>query len=751
MGDDHTTTHYRTCHLCEAMCGLELTVRGDEIVRVRGDRDDVFSAGYLCPKGASIGAVHASPDRLARPTIRTGDDPATATWAETEWDDAFALIADRLGAIIEQHGRDSVAIYVGNPSAHSHENLIFVGAVAKALGTKNFFSASTVDQMPKHVSSGLMFGDPDAIPVPDLDRTSYLLMLGANPLESNGSLCTAPDFPGRLKRIIERGGQVVVVDPRRTKTAELATQHLAVRPGTDAALLLSIASVLFADDLVDLGRLAPFTAGLDEVRAAVAPFTPERVATWVGIDAATIRRVAAELAAAPSAAVYARIGTHTNTFGTLGSWATDLVNVLLGTLDSPGGAMFARPPHVSAGKGKGRGFSIGRWTSRVRGAAEARSELPVSALPEEILTPGDGQIRALITVAGNPARSAPDSVQMEQALSSLEFMVSVDPWRNETTRHADVILPPPSPLTRSQYDIPFSRMAVRNIARWSPAVFDRGERPAEWEILSKLALIAQGMGPDVDPSAVGELVLGMQLGRAAASSGADAADVEAQIRVPGRSYPDMVVDAMISAGIWGNKFGQAPDGLSLAALTDAPHGIDLGALQPELPAALKTPSGMIELWHDAFVPELARLEAALDAPVPPLVLVGRRHLRSNNSWMHNVPRLVTGKPRCTLQVSPVDAESLGLIDAGLATVTSAAGSVEATVEITDAVIAGVVSLPHGWGHDGVGTATTVATAHPGVNSNALTDGSQIDPLSGNAQLNAIPVTVAPFVRPAAAG
>jgi anaerobic selenocysteine-containing dehydrogenase len=760
MGDTTETIHHRTCHLCEAMCGLNIHVRDGRVALVRGDQEDVFSKGYLCPKGSAIGHVHHDADRLTRPRIRRG--PGPGDWEEVTWEEAFAEVDRRFQQVVAAHGRDALAVYSGNPSAHSHHTLLFTGALLKSLGTKNFFSASTVDQMPKHVSSGLMFGSPDMIAVPDLDRTHFLLMLGADPMESNGSLCTAADFPGRLRALKDRGGTLVVVDPRRSKTAELATAYLPIRPGTDALLLLAIAHVLVAEGLADPGRLRDLSAGIDTADTVLARFTPEAVASATAITADTIRGLARDLAAAPSAAVYSRIGVHTNTFGTLGAWATDLINVLTGNLDRPGGAMFAHPPNLRPGKGSGRGFSTGRWRSRVNDAPEVRSEFPVAQLPSEVLTPGDGQIRALITVAGNPALSAPDSAGICAALESLDLMVSVDPWLNETTRFAHVILPPPGPLARSQYDLPFTRMAVRNLARWSPPVFEH-EGPAEWEILAKLALIASGMGPDADPSIVGELVLNTFLAKVPVGDGAEEArqsesDPAALLAESGRSYPDRVIDVMIRSGTYGDGFGERTEPrafddttvepLSMDVLAAHPHGIDLGPLRPELPAMLSTASGKIELFPEEIVHDLDRLAASLAdgdgiTTDHPLLLIGRRHLRSNNSWMHNTKVLVKGKERCVLQMHPSDADRFEVSGQSTVTLTSATGSVVVPLELSEAMMPGVVSMPHGWGHDAAGVSLTVAREHAGVNSNLLTDPAPLDPLSGNARLNGIPVSVSP--------
>lgn len=745
---DGTQVHYRTCPLCEATCGLEITMRGDEVVRIRGDRDDVFSKGFLCPKGSTLKQLHEDPDRLRRPVIRRGDDPATATWEEVSWDEAFAEIERRLVPLLETHGRNTVALYLGNPNVHNLAGTLYVRPLIMALGTRNIFSASTVDQMPRHVSSGLLYGSPDAIPVPDLDRTDHLLILGANPYESNGSVATAPDFPGRLEAIIERGGQVVVVDPRRTKTAEKASRHVRIRPGTDAHLLLAMLHVLVAEDLVDPGEAGPHLDGIDAIRELVAPFSPAAVAPLTGIDATTITELARGLAAAPTAAVYTRIGVHTAPFGTLVSWAGDVLTALTGNLDRPGGLQWPLPAHTVQGTGTGRGFSTGRHHSRVEGHPEVRSEFPVATLAAEIETPGPDQVRAFITVAGNPALSTPNSARLQAALATLDCMVCVDPYLNETTRFAHVILPPPSPLARSHYDLAFNSLAVRNVANYSPPIVET-DGLAESDILARLALVASGQGATADPTIIDGMLLDAILQRAvkpgAVAEGRTTEELAAMLEATAPT--DRVLEAMLRAGHYGDGFGARPGGVNFATLLANPHGIDFGPLEPRLPEVLRTPNGRIDLAPPSIAADVDRLRAVLDTGPPAadgeLVLIGRRHLRSNNSWMHNVKVLVKGKARCTLQVHPEDAARLGLVDGGTAKVASRVGAVLAPVEVTDELMPGVVSLPHGWGHDLPGVRMDVARDHAGVNSNLLTDEAVLDPLSGNASLNAIPVTVAP--------
>ncbi|MFJ4424465.1 molybdopterin oxidoreductase family protein [Streptomyces bobili] len=739
-------TALRICPLCEATCGLTLTIEGTRVTSARGDRDDVFSNGFICPKGASFGAVDGDPDRLRTPLVRRDGELREATWTE-----AFDAVAAGLRPVVERHGPHAVGMVLGNPNVHTMAGALYPTVLLAALGTRSLFTASTVDQMPKHVSSGLLFGDANAIPVPDLDHTDHLLLIGANPLESNGSLCTAPDFPGKLKALKARGGTLTVIDPRRTRTAKLADRHLAIRPGTDALLLAAMAQVLFEEGLVDLGGLSPHVQGIDELRDAVGDFTPESVEAACDVDAALVRTLARELAAAPTAAVYARIGSCTVPHGTLASWLVDVLNILTGNLDRPGGALFpqAATDRTPRPAGPGRGFALGRWHSRVSRHPEAKGELPLSALAEEIDTATDEgtPVRALITVAANPVLSAPDGDRLDKALDSLDFMVSVDPYLNETSRNADVVLPPPPPSQSPHHDFAFNTLAVRNQVRYSrPAVPLEPGRMAETEILARLTLAVTGMH-GADPSAVDDLVIGQTLGKAVQEPhspvhGRDPEELAAQLA--GESGPERRLDLMLRLGPYGDGFGAHPEGLGLERLLAHPHGIDLGPLRPRLPQPLKTRSGKIELLPQPIADDLPRLRRAAAERPTGLVLVGRRHLRSNNSWMHNIPALTGGTNRCTVQVHPEDAERLGLRDGEPVRVKGAGGEVTAPAEVTDGVRRGVVSIPHGWGHDRPGTRLSHASTDPGVNVNQLLDGSLLDPLSGNAVLNGVPVELSPL-------
>jgi len=700
------TTHFTSCPLCEATCGVVVETDGSRVVSVRGDEEDTFSRGYICPKGTALADLHHDPDRLQKPIRRDGE-----RWHEMEWDEAFDHVAEQLRAVRRAHGKDAIGIYQGNPTVHNL-GLVTLGQLAlRSLGTRNMYSATSNDQLPHMLAALQMFGNQILMPVPDLDRCDLLICMGANPLASNGSIMTAPDMRSRLKQIQARGGKVIVLDPRRTETAERADRHLFIRPGTDAVFLLALAHELFATGTARLGRLAPHVRGEDDVRRAAAPWSPERAAPITGIAAEDIRELARLLATTPRAALYGRIGVCTQEFGGLSAWLLYVVNALTGHLDEPGGLMFTTPaldPVPIADKlGYDGGFA--RWHSRVSHKPEFGGELPMSAFAEEIATPGEGQIRALITCAGNPVLSSPGGPKLEHALAGLDFMVSIDPYLNETTRFAHVVLPPATPLERSHYDAALFALSVRNVAKYSPPVF---ERPAtsrhDWEIC--VALWMRMRAP--------RLVRGIAE------------------RALGKLGPEALLDAALRVGPWGIRRGRA--GLTLDKLRAAPHGIDLGPLTSRLPERLK--SGVVELAPKLYLADLQRLAARFDRPAHGLVLIGRRHLRSNNSWMHNSERLVKGPARCTLMIHPSDASARNLVDGGSATVATKRGFISLPVEITDSLMPGVVSVPHGWGHNRNGR-LRVANANPGVSVNDILDPALTDELSGTSALTGQPVEV----------
>jgi anaerobic selenocysteine-containing dehydrogenase len=723
-----STRAHRICPFCEACCGLEIDVEQNKVVRIRADEHDVFSKGFLCPKAIGLKDLHEDPDRLTTPLIKRDGKFVAASW-----DEAYAEIGKRLPPLIAAHGNNAVATVLGNPVAHKMGLSLYFPRLARALGTRNMFSASSVDQIPKMLSVGMMFGSWLSVPVPDIERSDFLLILGANPMVSNGSMWTVPDFRGKAKALRARGGKIVVVDPRRTETAAVADEHHFIRPGADVFFLLGLAHTLFDEQLLRLGRLAAHSAGLEDLRAALLPYPAERVAARCGIDAATIRALARTLANTKRAAIYGRIGTCTQQYGTLASWLIDAINVLSGHLDEEGGAMFPKAAAFAAntrGKpGIGKGIAGGRYRARVSGAPEMVGELPVTCLAEEIDTPGPGQIKALIAIAGNPVLSAPNGPRLAAALEQLEFMVSMDIYLNETSRHADVILPGLSPLEEAHYDVSFTQLSHHNHARYSAPVLARAEgQPEEWETLLRIAAIAKGLGADADIDAFDDAALMEELERSAGPAAPALMQALSGLRGP---------DRVLELGLRGGPYG-----LTLAALKAAPSGIDLGPLAPRIPEVLRTPSGKIELAPQMFIDDLARAEADLDAPVPDLVIVGRRQLRSNNSWMHNLPSLAKGAYRCTALVHPQDAARLGLVDGGAAQIRNGTRLIDVQVEVSEEMMPGVVSLPHGWGHNMPGTQMGLAAERPGVNLNVLLDEQLRDPLSGNAVLSGIAVEMA---------
>ena len=694
--------HHRACHLCEAICGLTIETTADSgeplrISSIKGDAHDSFSRGHICPKAVALQDIQNDPDRLRQPMLKVGNE-----WQPIEWQAAFDLVAQRLWAIAQRDGQNAVAVYQGNPSVHNYGLMTHSNYFLGLLKTRNRFSATSVDQLPQHLTSYLMYGHGMLLPIPDIDHTDFMLILGGNPLASNGSIMTVPDVEKRLKAIQARGGKLVVVDPRRSETAAIADQHLFIRPGGDAALLLGLLNTLFAEGLARSTALP--VDGLESVRQAVAPFTAQDMSALCDIDAERIRQLARDFAAADRAVCYGRMGVSTQAFGTLCHWLVQLINLLTGNLDRVGGALCTEPAVDLVASSSGGHFN--QWQSRVSGLPEYGGELPVAALAEEMLTEGQGQIKALITVAGNPVLSTPNGRRLEQALDGLEFMVSVDLYINETTRYADLILPSTSPLEHDHYDTTFNTFAVRNVSRFNQAILPKPEGALhDWEIFVGLA-------------------------RAYAAI----ANKELKPTLP----PEQLIDIGLRRGRYGDE---STFGLSIETLARHPHGIDLGPLKPNLAARLKTPGQRIQAAPQAILDDLQRFAAQQLPQADQLLLIGRRHVRSNNSWMHNYHRLVKGKPRHQLLMHPDDMHNRGLDDGQLVRVSSRVGAIEVEVAASTDMMPGVVSLPHGWGHARPGVQMDIARSQPGASANDLTDERQFDAVSGNAALNGVPVQV----------
>ena len=697
-------THYRACNLCEAICGLEIKTQGDQVISIKGDKDDPLSRGYMCPKGTAMEDIYTDPDRLRKPVKRQRGE-----WVEISWQEAFNTVADKLSTLQEQHGLNSVAFYAGNPNVHNYGSMTHASVLRKAVQTKIHFSATSLDQLPHHLTSYSLYGHQSLIPVPDIDYTNYMLIIGGNPLASNGSIMTAPDIPKRLKAIQQRGGRFVVIDPRRSETAEIADQHVFIRPGTDAWLLMAMLHTLFAEDLVDTGHLTDLLVGIDEVRSACESFTPELAEQRTGVTAKQIRQLARDMANIDGAVCYGRMGVSVQVYGTLCQWAIQMINLLTHSLDVRGGMMASSPAFGFVKPGESGAGHFAAFHSRVSGLPEFAGELPATIMAEEMLTEGEGQIRGLISVAGNPVLSSPNGNQVDKALASLDFMVSIDFYINETTQHADIILPPTSALEHDHYDIAFHRLAVHNTARFNEAVFEPSEGSKhDWEIFNALGeAIAERKGLEAKP-------------------------------LPS---PDQLVDFGLQHGPYSAAAGHAL-ALTLDKLKQHNHGLDLGPLEPGLPERLCTHNGKITMMVDYIKEDLKRLIA--DASVSEkdeFLLIGRRHIRSNNSWMHNSHRLVKGKPRWQLLMHPDDLVAHQLQDQGQVRIQSRVGEVQTQVIASDEVMPGVVSLPHGWGHKRAGVHLNIAAKQGGVSCNDLTDDKLIDQASGNSALNGVPVRI----------
>lgn len=724
--------HFRTCHLCEAMCGVVIEHEDGAIVSIKGDKDDPFSRGHVCPKVMGLKDLHEDPDRLRRPVKRVGRD-----WVEISWEEAFATIEENVKRIRREHGPKALGVYVGNPTVHTPA-LLLIPPFIHALGARQRFSATSVDQLPSMLANLQMFGHQLLFPVPDLDRTDFLLMVGANPAASNGSLMTAGDPMSRIKAIRARGGRVVLIDPRRTETADKVDEHLFIKPGSDFFLLAAMVNVMFADSHIRLRHLGEMVEGLCELKKAVELFTPEAVADITGVAADKIRELARDFASASHAACYGRIGACVQEFGGLSTWLLHAINVITGNLDHPGGMMFSNPPFNAVELGPRGEFA--RHRSRVRGLPSFGGELPVTALAEEILTPGEGQIRLLATHAGNPVLSTPNGRQLERALESLDFMFSIDIYINETTRHAHIILPPTSALERSHMDIGLAAVSVRNFAKWSPPLF---EAPADsrhdWQILLELSnrLGESGkLGRYVRQGVQGAIErLGLDAG------------LDLMLRFgPYGSHAKLVQKSSSATQRVLSVLRPDRNGLSLKKLAENPHGIDLGPLRPILPEALATPNQKIQLAPAIYLDDIKRAKDKLRSLKANVMhLIGRRDVRSNNSWMHNSQRLVKGKPRCTALLHPQDAARFQVTEGQAVRVTSRIGSIELPVEITEAIMPGVISVPHGWGHHRDGIRLDTARKVAGVSLNDITDEQFVDALTGMPVLNGLPVTVSAVV------
>ena len=712
------STHYSTCTLCEAVCGIKVTTEYRDnqhhILSIVGDKQNPFSQGHICPKAKALKDLYDDKDRVRQPLKKIN-----GRWEVISWDDAVEDVAQKIYDIQTKYGDNAFASYLGNPNAHNHGAILFGPYFFRTLRSFNRYSATSVDQLPHHIVSAKLFGHQNQIPVTDIDNTDYFVIIGGNPLASNGSIMTVPNVKKRLKAIQQRGGKVVVIDPKKTETAEISSEHFFITPGSDVLLLLAMLQSMFSQNLVAAEAILPLAQDLMQVEEYVTPYPPERVAKHLGINANDIHRLVSEFCAAESASCYGRMGASVQRFGTLTQYLIMLFNMLSGNLDKKGGMMFTQPaadylPHSNHG-------SFARGTTRVRNLPSFAGEYPVSALAEEILTPGEGQIKGMIIGAGNPVLTTPNGQQLDKAMQNLEFLVAVDFYINESNRHADIILPPVTALERDHYDIIFHKFGVRNFAKFSPAIFPISEdKKADWQIYlslaEKLELVRENHATN-----------DTKIHNA----------IKEKYRKLRDKQPNGVIDDLLKSGRYANDQYH----LSLQALIEHPHGIDLGELKPELPDALFTSSKTIELNFDFFMPDIKRVENFFfsDLQNQSLLLIGRRHLKSNNSWLHNSKKMVKDTRRCTAQINPFDAENHKINDGDEVKITSRVGEIRINAEVTDSVMQGVVCVPHGWGHDKEGIQWEHAKTIAGVSCNDITDDAVIDEISGNAVLNGVPV------------
>jgi anaerobic selenocysteine-containing dehydrogenase len=731
-------TIYRSCPTCEASCGLVMEVdrAQKQVISIKGDPDNHRSKGYVCAKSQAFRYIYEDQERLTKPVKKIDGQ-----WQEISWEAALSETAKRLADIRDQHGKDAIAMYYGNPNGHNFSTQIYTQMFITLLNTERFFSAGSVDQQPKNLGCELLYGNGWVFPIPDLDNTDFFVCMGGNPMVSQGSLMSAPDIGNRLKALQARGGKIVVIDPRRTETADVANQHLFVRPGTDAFLLMAFVNELFATGRVTPGRLADFTDGIEKLESLSAPYTPERVAAITGVPADRLRQLVDDFCSASAPVLYARIGLCTQQFGTLASWLVDVVNILTGRLDAKGGAMFPRPatahndPTMVPPE-----LGYNRWQSKARGFPEYMSMLPASLMAEEMELRGEHQVRALLTVAGNPVLSVPNGKRIHAAMDDLEFVVAFDFYINETTSQADIIIPSTTQLEHSNYDFLFSATCVRNFAQYSPQVFAPPSGALEqWEIINEVTARMNGMTrTDLEAMMLDGMIAQLQ---ANAPDLAHLSVDDIKQKTAEHEGPERLLDIMLRAGPYGDKF--EGDGLTLAQLKQMPHGLDLGALEPRFPELLATRNKRIDIAPDIITSDIPRLQAALEkGPGDQMLLIGRRHIRDMNSWLHNLNNYARGKNRCTLLINSQDAQRIGLTAGGIARITSKVGEFDAEVDINDSIMPGVVSLPHGFGHTYRNTRQSVATAlTPGVSANDLVDDNEMDVPSGTSVVNGVPVSI----------
>lgn len=714
------------CRICEPLCGMVATVEDGRLTTLRPDREHPLSSGFACPKGIAFTEVVNDPDRVTKP-LRRGPDG----FEEVGWDEALTDIATRLSAVLREHGSGAVGWYMGNPAAFSYSHLVGVIAFIKGIGRhSHYFTASSQDTSSRLLASQFLYGSPLSVPIPDLNRTDLLVMMGANPLVSHGSFLTAPRIKDRLRDITGRGGRVVVIDPRRTETAA-EYDWLGIVPDTDAYLLLSLLQVLFAENIADRPSIESQAHGLDWLRAQAARFTPEVTAATTGIRPDDVRALARTLAETPRAAVYGRFGTCVGRNGTLTTYLIDAVNLVAGNLDTAGGSVF-NPLRIPGQRwamllmGAMLRRAYRRKRTRIGGFGSVIGAEPAALMAKEIAVPGPRQIRALFVSAGNPVLSVPNGDELEAATEKLDLMVGLDFYLTETAAHCDYLLPVTTMYERDDFALTFQQFQATPFRQATEAVVaPPGEARSEWAIIDDLMHRMSARTPVF-------AVLGL---------------IRRLLRSIGRQLdPRPIADLIIRISEGGDRFGLRRTGLTFRRLTgDHPHGVVLGPhiRTRVLREVLAYADRRVHLRHDEIATEIATLSEHEDSDRYPLRLIGMREPRSENSWMHNSPLLRRGNNReHRALMHSDDAAELGIADRDVVQVTSMTGQIELPVELTADIVRGAVAIPHGYGHKGTGR-WQVANRAGGANVNLLmsSEPEHIEALAGMSQLTGVPISV----------
>lgn len=728
MSTEHKAGVQKTtfCRICEPLCGMIATVEDGRLTALRPDKDHPLSAGFACQKGVAFSEIVNDPDRVTTPLRRK----SSGGFEPVSWDEAMSDIAARLADIHRRHGSGAIGWYYGNPGAFSYSHTLSLSTFMLGFGPKlHVFTAGSQDVNNRFVASQLLYGSPLALPVPDVLRADLLVVIGANPVVSHGSVLTVPRIKDRMHDIVKRGGRVLVVDPRKTETAA-QFEWLGIVPDGDAYLLLSLLQVMFDENLVDRTRLAAQADGGVWLERLARPFSPDVTAQRTGIDPDTVRSLARDLVRTRRAAVYGRVGTSIGENGTLTTYLLDAVNLVAGNLDVAGGSMFGRfglPGERWLGKAAGALLRTiyARRRSRIGGFPSVLGSEPAGVMAKEITTAGRGQVRALLVSAGNPVLSVPNGEELETALESLELMVGIDLYVNETLAHCDYVLPATTMYERDDFPLPFQTLQPTPFRQATERVIaPMGQARAEWEIIDDLTSRLGGRTPG--------LAMMAALRKALALFGV-------------RVTPRLLVDAIIRLGEGGDRFGLRRGGLSFARLTaDHPHGTVLAPHLREgvLGDTVVYRGGRVRLRHDDIAAEVAKLERREAPEAYPMRLIGMREARSENSWMHNAPLLMRGERAQHARIHVDDAAAANIGDGDVVRIASQHGEIEVPVIVTKDIVAGVVAVPHGWGHKGT-AGWRLANRAGGANVNKLMSSNpdDIESLAGMARLTGVPIRV----------